>query len=974
MGPDLPRARLHALCLAAFAALLPAAGAQGPSSPIAVSSTHSPDYAPEFAVDGNPASRWASGAHGGGAAWYRIDLGESVPIGSVTVRWEAAYAAEWSIAVSDDGENWTTVAERKDGQGGVETLDALGVAGRCIRLDCLRPGPFGLYSLWEIEVAAPDGRDLVAAIRRRMEEAREAIREEARKGFEEALAGSGAEEIVFAVRAPGIDGHWYANFGYYAGSTEDLPYRIRGGGLYRLNVRTGETTTILEDPDGCVRDPQVHYDGDRILFAYLKGGTRQYHLYEVRKDGTGLRQLTDGDCDDIEPTYLPDGGVAFCSSRSNRWVNCWLTPVATLYRCDADGANVRPLSANVEHDNTPWPLPDGRLLYMRWEYVDRSQVDYHHLWTMNPDGAGQMVYYGNMHPGTVMLGAKPIPGSREVVCIFSPGHGITEHQGYLTRVDPGNGPDDQARATRLAAPGDLRDPYPVNSEHFLVARGAEIQGVGPAGEPFRVYRLPQEAIARELWCHEPSLLIPRARETRIPVRPLTSQSTGRLVLTNVYEGRNMAGVEPGSIKKLLVLESLPKPINYTGGMDPISYGGTFTLERVVGTAPVEEDGSAYLELPALRSLFLVALDENDLSVKRMHSFLTLQPGESQSCLGCHEPRTTTTQPPSSLLATRRAPSVPERPAGVPEVFDFPRDIQPILDAHCLLCHDYEAHAGGLGPMAGGVILSGDRGPMFSHSYYTLTYKRQVADGRNEPVGNRAPRTTGTSASPLMRKLLERHHEVSPSPRELDMVRYWIESGATYPGTYGALGGGSIGGYYANTLTEVDAGWPETIEAADAIARRCAECHTGDRVLPRALSDERDVSFWRPDWNDPRLRFARHRLFNLTRPERSLMLLAPLSRDAGGFGLCTNADGGPVFVDTEDPDYGRILAMCAAGKSRLEEIKRFDMSGFRPPEPYLREMLRYGVLKEAPPEDAAVDTYALDAAYWESLWWTPEATQ
>ena len=104
----------------------------------------------------------------------------------------------------------------------------------------------------------------------------------------------------------------------------------------------------------------------------------------------------------------------------------------------------------------------------------------------------------------------------------------------------------------------------------------------------------------------------------------------------------MAGVAVGEIKKLLVLESLPMPIHYTGGMEPISFGGTFTLERIVGTVPVEADGSAFMELPALRSFFFVALDQNDLSVKRMQSFLTVQPGETSSCVGCHEERTRTT--------------------------------------------------------------------------------------------------------------------------------------------------------------------------------------------------------------------------------------------------------------------------------------------------------------------------------------------
>ena len=193
-------------------------------------------------------------------------------------------------------------------------------------------------------------------------------------------------DIVFAARKLNeTDGHWYANFGYYAHDPNRKAWR-EGAKLYRWNLATGKLTTLLDDPRGGVRDPQVHYDGQKILFSYRKGGTEHYHLYEINADGTGLRQLTDGAYDDIEPTYLPDGDIVFVSSRCKRWVNCWLTQVAVLHRCDADGQNIRPISSNNEQDNTPWPLPDGRILYTRWEYVDRSQVDYHHLWAANPDG------------------------------------------------------------------------------------------------------------------------------------------------------------------------------------------------------------------------------------------------------------------------------------------------------------------------------------------------------------------------------------------------------------------------------------------------------------------------------------------------------------------------------------------------------------------------------------------------------------
>ncbi len=723
-----------------------------------------------------------------------------------------------------------------------------------------------------------------------------------------------------------------------------------------------------------MRDPQVHYDGTKVLFSYRKGGTEQYHLYEINADGTGLRQLTSGDYDDLEPTYIPDGSLIFISSRCKRWVNCWLTQVANLFRCDADGGNIRELSANIEQDNTPWVMPDGRLLYTRWEYIDRSQVDYHHLWTMNPDGTAQMIFYGNLHPSTVMIDAKPVPGSNRIVAIFSPGHGKTDHAGYLVTLDPGDGPDDQGVVQSIAPGDNYRDPYALDEGHFLAADGPELDFLTPDGVKGALYHLTDAQMNAGMWLHEPRPLVPRPREPVIQPRVDLAKATGRLLLLNVYQGRNMTGVKPGDIAKLLVMETLPKPINYTGGMDPITYGGSFTLERVVGTVPVAADGSAYMELPALRSVFFVALDKDDNTVKRMQSFTTVEPGEFTSCSGCHEQRTEAPSPHLPALAQRQPPTAPTPIEGVPDVYDFPRDIQPVLDRNCVSCHGYEAGPGGHGPASGGVILTGDRGPMFSHSYYTLTMGQQFSDGRNQAVSNRPPRTIGAVASPIMHKLSGGHHGVVASAQDIRMVRYWIEAGAPYPGTYGSLGSGMIGGYYANGIVNLDTDWAETKAAAEVVDRRCASCHHGEMALPRSLSDERDVSFWAPDWNDARLKIARHIVFNLTRPEKSLMLLAPLAVEAGGWSRCKAKDSsqpqGPIFKSKDDPDYRKLLAMIDAGRRRLDEIKRFDMPGFRPPQPYLRELVRYGILDHMPGASEAVDTYALDRAYWKSLWWVP----
>ncbi len=954
----------YASLLAAFICGIAGAGAHTPF-PVTASSVHPGDYNPAYAFDGNPKTRWASKP--GGAQWLQIDLGKTMPVNDVHIRWERAYAAEYRIEVSDDGKHWKSLAHKKNAAGGTDRFDSLGGSGRYLRVHCIKAGPYKLCSIWEVDLPGKEIRTVI-------EEAERKAAKERRAALAGVFETCGIRKIVFAAREPGVDGHWYANFAYYAPDENRVCYRA-GGRLCTLNVETGKTTILVDDPKGSVRDPAVGYDGKTILFSWRKAGEKTFHLHAIKADGSNLRQLTEGIYDDIEPCWLPGGGIMFVSGRCKRWVNCWLTQVGVLYRCDADGKNIRQISANIEHDNTPWVLPDGRILYQRWEYVDRSQVHYHHLWTANPDGTGQMVYFGNMHAGNVFIDAKPIPGTEKVLMIRSPGHGRREHAGHVAIVTDRHGPDDLSAMRDVSKQGNCRDPWPLTEDAFLVAIGRDLLLMDAAGGTAKVYSLPKQFGGRcEL--HEPRPLVSRKRERVIPSRVDPSSATGELILIDAYFGRNMDGVEKGDIKKLLVLETLSKPINFTGGMDPISYGGTFTLERIVGTVPVEKDGSAYMKLPANRALFFVALDENDLSVKRMQSFLTVMPGEVTSCVGCHEARGTSTgamrKDLARLDAMQRPASAPKPIEGIPDVFDFPRDIQPILEKHCVKCHRCEKRCGG-------VTLTGDRGPMFSLSYAALTIRKQVADGRNRPKSNYPPRALGTAASPLMKKIDGSHHDVTLSARERDMIRYWIESAAAYPGTYAALGNGAIGGYIQNRLVNRDEKWPTAAGFRQTVEKRCLECHKKllKLPLPRSISDEIGLSFWRPDWNDKRLRFSRHLMFNLSRPEQSLLLLAPLAKKAGGLQLCKQSlkkgEDAPavVFADTADPGYTAMRSHIAAGKDRLEEIGRFDMPHFKPPPQYIREMKRYGVLNASfDIETDPVDCYELDRQYWRSLWYRP----
>ena len=841
-----------------------------------------------------------------------------------------------------------------------------------------------------------------------------------------ALAGplKDIEDILFVSRMPYANGHWYANFGYYGDDETNYLFPGKGEGdigkIYKLNIHTGKRAVIFDAMGGSVRDPQVYYDGQKILFSYRKAESTHYHLYEIGIDGQGLRQLTSGDFDDIEASYLPDGGIVFVSNRSKRWVGCLETQVGTIYRCDGDGRNITQLSASIEHDNTPWVMPDGRILYTRWEYVDRNWM-YHHLWTMNPDGTNQTIYYGNMHAKIVMIDAKPIAGTNKVIASFCHNHGKTGHIGRISMLSAERGPDDLSAVTvfkgRLTNDPFLEthdgieahDPYAISEDCFLLADKHRILVMDGQGNCGQLYASPKNANApqsitpewiaaspfrREYFrraniewlarsysfpyyddLHEPRPIMPRRREPILPDRTDSESKSGWMVLTDVYNGRNMTGVHRGQIKKLLIVEPLPKPICFTGDPDLVSFGGTHMLERVLGTVPVERDGSASFEVPANRPVFFVALDENDLSVKRMQSFTSVMPGETLGCVGCHEDRMATPRyrlSGSNVLALKRPPDKITPFTGFPDVLDFTRDIQPILDKHCVSCHSFDDRQGN-------VVLEGDLGMKWNHSYFTLITRLQVADGRHG-MGNQPPRTIGSSASPLLAKLTEGHYDIKASDEEWRTVWLWLESGAPYAGNYAAQ---------RNEVTRnrFEQAWTAASAAGGGLLERCTGCHAKDTPLEMPYDKWRNSNQRRPLYkpgmellgrdfgpneriivpNDPMARFSNHVLYNFTRPEKSPILLAPLAKAAGGWGRCPD-----VYMQQSDPDYQAMLARIRDGKALFDAEPRWATPGFAPNRQYIRELKKFGVLvADFDPSRDSIDVFEMDQLYWRSLWHRPQ---
>ncbi len=348
-----------------------------------------------------------------------------------------------------------------------------------------------------------------------------------------------------------------------------------GAALCRLEIEGGRCTvrTLLDDPNGVIRDPDVSWDGRHVLFAWKKSDRRDdYHLYEMELATGSIRQLTGGlGFADYEGVYLPNDDIVFNSTRCVQTVDCWWTEVSNLYTCDRDGRYLRRLAFDQVHDNFPTVMPDGRVIYTRWEYSDRGQLFVQGLFQMNPDGTGQTEFYGNnsWFP-TSLLHARGIPGTQKVVATFSGHH--TLQVGKLGIVDPARGRQENSGAQLIApvreTPADRIDyygqdgelfqyPYPLGESEFVVACAP--LGWSRSPTRFKLYWIAADG-RRELLVADPEIscnqAVPLAARPRPLVRPSLvdySKTTGTCYLQDIYAGPGLEGVARGTIKRLRVV-------------------------------------------------------------------------------------------------------------------------------------------------------------------------------------------------------------------------------------------------------------------------------------------------------------------------------------------------------------------------------------------------------------------------------------
>jgi hypothetical protein len=494
------------------------------------------------------------------------------------------------------------------------------------------------------------------------------------------------------------------------------------------DVRPGKLRQLMPQPTlhGSFWRPDLSWEAKKVLFCFKPHNEKSFHLYEINVDGSGLKQLTDGPYDDLDPIYLPDDQhLIFSTTRAHPYVRCMPpTNAYVLARCDRAGRNIYLISCNNEPDYVPSVMDDGRIIYTRWEYTDKPLWRAEKLWTVNPDGTHVSVYWGNQSVWPDLLkDARSIPGSRRVmftgsahhgwfsgsVGIADPAKGLNFPDG-LTKVtadmpwpEVGNGPVDPIESPSYHASGAYEayySPYPLGERDFLVSANR--------GGKFVLYLMDVDG-NREL-IHEGVNQILHALPLRPRPRPPVipdmvawpdrahrdQPQDGVLYSSNVYEGA--PGSLKGKARYLRVLHIEPKTYTYWYKRPYISTGPVVSMvqsegvKRILGTVPIEADGSVAFYAPPGMPLHFQLLDEEYRALQTMRSFAGLMPGEKRGCLGCHERHSRAPAYGGKPIALLRAPRRITPPPWGNDTVSYARYVQPVLDRYCGKCHQGEGQA------------------------------------------------------------------------------------------------------------------------------------------------------------------------------------------------------------------------------------------------------------------------------------------
>ncbi len=600
---------------------------------------------------------------------------------------------------------------------------------------------------------------------------------------------------------------------------------VTGGGLCLLEQPgfSLKTRDLIQSrlPKGNFTTLALSYDARTIYFAFAERADQKpdffspqrrcFHLYAVEADGTNLRQLTEGPNDDVDPCPLPDGGLAFMSSRRGGFARCnnaWEPTISfTLHRIDANGGNVRRLSAHETSEWHPFVMNDGQLVYIRWDYVDRSAANFHGLWTCHPDGAAVASLFGNYTMRiTACYQPRPIPGSDRILFVAGAHH--ADVGGSLVLLDPHrvkfdakNGEDlfdaIETLTPEICFPESagwpksyFHSPWPLSEQCFLVSFSLDpLPGMSSTKKDTRTGLYYFDRFGNlELLYRDPVIssmypipLMPRARPPELAqTREAELGQEGEFLLADVR--RSFFAMPAGrGICQLRVFQVLPKTDTHMANDPRLGHANAESARMLLGTVPVEKDGSAYFRAPAGKPLYFQAVDELGRAVQSMRSVAYLQPGERRGCVGCHETPGTAAVNRSSL-AFRRPPSTLQSGPEGSCPLSYPLLVQPVLDRRCVRCHD-----GQEGPGKSKLALTGDTAKKFSRSYENLKPYLRWYEWGGASISQIAthPGHIGADESPLARILDDATHqpEVRLTDTDRRSLHLWLDANVPFYGTY-----------------------------------------------------------------------------------------------------------------------------------------------------------------------------------------------
>lgn len=603
-----------------------------------------------------------------------------------------------------------------------------------------------------------------------------------------------------------------------------------GGAMRIFDVDSRKSKTLIELKDGIVRDPEISFDGKKVIFSMRKSKEDFYHIYEMNIDGTNLKQLTSAEgISDIDPLYLPDGGIVFTSTRQPKYCMCNRHIMGNLFRMNSDGSNITQIGVSTLFEGHSSLLSDGRILYDRWEYVDRNFGDAQGLWTVNPDGTKHSIYYGNntASPGGVLEG-RQIPGTDLVVCTFSSCH--DRPWGAIAVIDRKKGVDGRDAVIKIwpketiniVGNGDLdsfkwincfyEDPYPINKDYFLTSRTIWFKR-GPwniEDSKQGIYLLGMDGTEELLIegtksLYDPQIIQPREKPLTLPTMRNFSEKTGRFYVENVYEGTHMAGVKKGEAKWLRVVES-PEKRTWTkqgwfgqGEQAPGMNWHSFENKQILGEVPIEEDGSASFIVPAGKHVYFQVLDKDKKMIQSMRSGVSLMPGEINGCVGCHEDRLSIPAPlPKRPLALSKKPlELSKWMDKEPFKFSFMEHVQPILDKHCVSCHDFDTKD------RKKLVLAKDMNPFFNAAYINLYVNKIVTLVGGGPAEIQQAYSWGSHASKLTKIIDNEHKGVKLSAEEKEILYTWMDLNGVYYPVYESAFDDALAGRCPLTNQEVN---------------------------------------------------------------------------------------------------------------------------------------------------------------------------